>query len=103
MLAEPIVEKTSKAQLRSARFGFRTTPEVKKTIEQAAALSGQDSTAFALSAVYERAISTIQAHEMTRLTPKDHKAFFDALENPAAPTEKLRAAFARHREKVVKH
>lgn len=32
----------------------------------------------------------------THLAPEDHQAFFDALENPPAPTDKLRAAFARH-------
>lgn len=58
--------------------------------------------AFALSAAYERAVFTIQAHEVTRLTPEDHQAFFDALENPSAPSEKLRAAFANHQERAVR-
>jgi uncharacterized protein (DUF1778 family) len=94
-------EKTTKASQRNARFGFRTTPDVKQIIERAAALSGQDSSSFALAAAYERALSTIQAHEVTRLTPEDHRAFFVALENPPAPTEKLSSALARHDEKVV--
>lgn len=32
----------------------------------------------------------------THLAPEDHQAFFGALENPPAPTDKLRAAFVRH-------
>lgn len=33
-----------------------------------------------------------------RLMLGDHQAFFEALENPPAPTEKLRAAFTHHQE-----
>jgi uncharacterized protein (DUF1778 family) len=87
----------------SERFAFRTAPRIKQTIERAAALSGQDMSSFVLAAAYERALETIQAHEVTRLTAEDHRAFFDALEKPPAPTDKLRAAFAHHQETVEKH
>jgi uncharacterized protein (DUF1778 family) len=86
----------------TARFNFRTTEHIKKTVERAAAMTGQDMSAFAIDAVYQRAISTIQAHEATHLKPEDHHAFFDALENPPAPTDKLRAAFVQHDQRVVK-
>ena len=86
----------------TARFNFRTTERIKKTVERAAALSGQDVSAFAIDAVYQRAIATIQAHEVTHLKPEDHQAFFDALETPSAPTDKLRSAFAQHDQRVVK-
>lgn len=86
----------------SERMSLRTTHRIKLAIERAAALSGQDMSAFALSAAYDRAMATIQAHEVTQLTSEDHQAFFAALENPPAPTEKLRAAFAHHRETVVR-
>lgn len=85
------------------RFAFRTAPRIKQTIEQAAALSGQDMSSFVLTAAYERALKTIQAHEVTQLTADDHQAFFDALESPPAPTDRLRAAFAHHQETVDKH
>jgi len=87
-------------QRNTARFNFRTTERIKKTVERAAALTGQDMSSFAINAVYQRAIATIQAHEVTHLEPEDHQAFFDALDNPPAPTEKLSAAFARHEEQV---
>lgn len=86
----------------SERLSFRAPLRIKQAIERAAALNGQDMSAFALSAAYERAMATIQAHEVTRLTPEDHQAFLEALENSPAPTEKLRAAFAHHQETVVK-
>ncbi|MFC7091835.1 DUF1778 domain-containing protein [Halomonas salifodinae] len=103
MLAASIPEDSTEARPRNtARFNFRTTKRIKDAIERAAALKGQDMSAFALDAVYERAVATIQAHEVTRLQPADHQAFFEALENPPAPTDKLRAAFAHHEERVVK-
>lgn len=86
----------------TARFNFRTTEQIKKTVERAAALMGQDTSTFAIDAVYQRAIETIQAHEVTHLKPEDHQAFFEALDQPPAPTDKLRAAFAQHKDKVEK-
>lgn len=102
MLTEPTPEVGTEARQRNTeRFGFRTTPRIKQAIEQAASLSGQDMSAFALSAVYDRAMATIRAHEVTRLTQEDHQAFFEALENPPTPSEKLRAAFANHEKRTV--
>lgn len=36
--------------------------------------------------------------EVTNLKPRDHLAFFEALDCPPSPTEALRAAFRRRRE-----
>ncbi len=103
MLVTSIPNDSPEARKRNtARFNFRTTERIKKTVERAAALTGQDVSAFAIDAVYQRAVATIQAHEVTHLEPEDHHAFFNALEAPPAPTDKLRAAFAQHEEKVVK-
>ncbi|MBP0615685.1 DUF1778 domain-containing protein [Jiella mangrovi] len=84
----------------SERMNFRTKPRIKRTIQQAAALSGVDDSVFTMTAAYEAALRTIAAHEVTRLTPADHAAFFEALDNPPEPTEALRAAFSRYRDTV---
>jgi uncharacterized protein (DUF1778 family) len=76
------------------RMNFRTKARIKATIQRAAALSGVDDTAFAINAAYRSALETIAAHERTFLDPADHEAFFAALDNPPAPTEKLKAAVA---------
>ncbi|HET8800784.1 MAG TPA: DUF1778 domain-containing protein [Marinobacter sp.] len=103
MLATSTPKNTPEARKRNtARFNFRTTERIKQTVERAAALLGQDTSTFAIDAAYHRAVETIQAHEVTHLKPEDHQAFFDALEQPPAPTDKLRAAFAQHKDKVVK-
>ena len=54
-----------------------------------------------MNAAYESALKTIEAHERTVLAPLDHPPFFAAMDAPPAPTDKLRAAFARQRETVA--
>jgi uncharacterized protein (DUF1778 family) len=83
------------------RMNFRTKPHIKQTIQRAAALSGVDDSVFTMNAAYQSALETIEAHERTILAPRDHAAFFAAMDAPPAPTDKLQAAFARHRETVV--
>jgi uncharacterized protein (DUF1778 family) len=83
------------------RMNFRLKPRIKQTIQRAAALSGVDDSVFTVNAAYRSALETIAAHERTVLQPVDHAAFFAALDGPPAPTEKLKAAFARHRKTVA--
>lgn len=85
----------------SERMNFRTKPRIKRTIQRAAALLGVDDSVFTMNAAYRSALETIAAHERTALQPADHAAFFAALDNPPAPTEKLRRAFARHKETIA--
>lgn len=90
-----LVEETS-----SERMNFRTKPRIKRAIQRAAALSGVDDSVFTINAAYSAALETIAAHERTTLQPVDHEAFFAALDNPPAPSNRLRAAFTRHRETI---
>ncbi|WP_430442251.1 DUF1778 domain-containing protein [Shinella sp.] len=85
----------------NARMNFRTKERVKSVIQRAAALSGLDDSAFTINAAYQSAIATIAAHEATLLQPTDYQVFFDALDNPPAPTDRLRDAFERHGDTVV--
>ncbi len=85
----------------SERMNFRTKPRIKQAIQRAAALSGVDDSVFTMNAAYKSAMETIAAHERTMLQPVDHEAFFAALDNPPAPTDKLRAAVSRHRETIT--
>jgi uncharacterized protein (DUF1778 family) len=83
------------------RMNFRVKPRIKAAIQQAAALAGVDDSVFTMNAAYKSALETIATHERTILQPVDHGAFFSALDNPPAPTDKLRAAFDRHNATVV--
>ncbi|WP_019832390.1 type II toxin-antitoxin system TacA family antitoxin [Sphingomonas sp. PR090111-T3T-6A] len=82
------------------RMSFRTKRRIKETIQKAAALSGVDDSSFTMNAAYKAAMETIAAHEHTMLAPIDHQAFFAALDREPAPTERLRAAFARHKQTI---
>lgn len=84
-----------------ARMNFRTKPRIKQAIQEAAALSGVDDSTFTMSAAYSLALETIAGHERTVLDAVDHQAFFDAIDNPAEPTEALRTAFDRHDRSVT--
>ena len=83
------------------RMSFRTKPRIKRTIQRAAALTGVDDSSFTMNAAYLAAMETIAAHEYTMLQPVDHKAFFAAMDRAPAPAERLRAAFARHKDSIV--
>ena len=83
------------------RMNFRTKPRIKATIRQAAALSGVDDSVFTMNAAYKAAREVIEAHEATVLSPADHAVFFEALDNPPGPTERLREAFATHKRRVI--
>lgn len=85
----------------SERMNFRTKPSVKQAIQQAAALSGVDDSVFTINAAYRSALETIAAHERAILQPVDYQAFFAALDTPPAPTDRLRAAYLRHRETIT--
>ena len=85
----------------SERMNFRTKPRIKETIQRAAALAGVDDSVFTMSAAYQSALKTIAAHERTVLHPVDRAAFFAALDNPPAPTDKLRLAFERYAETIT--
>lgn len=80
----------------SERMNFRTKPRIKRAIQRAAALSGVDDSVFTMNAAYRSALETIAAHEQSSLQPVDHAAFFAALDEPPAPTARLREAFERH-------
>lgn len=85
----------------SERMNLRTKPRIKRAIQRAAALSGVDDSVFTMNAAYRSAMDTIAAHERTALQPVDHASFFAALNTPPEPTDRLRAAFARHRETIA--
>lgn len=85
----------------SERMNFRIKPRIKQAIQQGAALSGVRASVFTMNAAYRSAIERIAAHERTSLQPVDHQAFFAALDMPPAPKDRLRAAFARHRETIT--
>ena len=78
----------------SGNVHFRTTPEIKQKITDAAALLGQSITDFIEAAAAERA-QQVLAQQTLVLTNSERDRFLAALENPAAPTPVMLAGAQR--------
>ncbi len=85
---------------RAERLGFRIDGETKELIERAARLERRKLTDFCLSALTDAARRAIAAHDTLVLSDADRDVFFDALVNPPPAHDRLRRAFAAHREAV---
>jgi|SRR5882672_2943474 len=79
------------------RLEARITPEQKELFKEAAALQGVTLTDFIVSSVYQAAIRILEARQVLELSRHDQKAFVKALLRPRAPSQRLRAAWSRHR------
>jgi uncharacterized protein (DUF1778 family) len=79
------------------RLEARITPEQKALFQRAADLTGRSLTDFVVSSVQAAAETTIRTHQVMELTARETEALLDALENPPAPNERLRAAAREYR------
>lgn len=82
---------------RRERLEARVSPEQKALLQRAAALEGRTVTDFLVSSAQAAALETIRQHEQIVLSARDSAIFVEALLNPPAPNERLRAAARRHR------
>ena len=97
----PVRERARKAPRRDERLEARVSREQKNLLERAAALEGRSITDFVVASAQAAAVEAIQRHEVITLTGRDSLAFAQALMNPPAPNEQLRAAARRHRELIA--
>jgi uncharacterized protein (DUF1778 family) len=88
--------------LRTERTEARLLPEQKKRIEQAAGIKGLSVSDFIVQHADEAAIRTIESHTTWVLQGKDSEAFVDALLNPPEPSDYMKAAAKRYKERVGK-
>lgn len=81
------------------RLDLRISQKQKTTFERVRELGGFRSlTDFLLSAASEKAEKIMEKHNNWLASENDRKVFFDALLNPPAPNEKLKAAMKKHSE-----
>jgi uncharacterized protein (DUF1778 family) len=79
-----------KSQVRqTARVEFRMPPQLKKEIEEAAALLGATFTSFATEVLVERSRQVKRDHAMTVLCDQERDAFLRMIANPPEPTDAL--------------
>ena len=79
------------------RVSARITPKVYEALTQAAELSGATLNQFIVQSAYEKAQKVIEEERFIRITIRDASVFFEALENPPKPREKLKQALKRQR------
>lgn len=93
-------QKIKTERSKTERLEARISKEQKELFQYAAEIQGQTLTDFIVSSLQEAAKQTIQQHEMMTLSKRDQEAFVEALLNPPAPSNKLRAA-AQHYKKTM--
>lgn len=76
------------------RMNLRVRPEQKATLMRAAALKNTDLTDFVLQPALREAKAVIEESERIVLSERDSLMVLNLLENPPAPSAKLRAAIA---------
>jgi uncharacterized protein (DUF1778 family) len=87
---------SASTETKSERLELRVTPSAKRTIQQAAAVSGLS----AADLAYESARRILNEHERMELTQADRKLFLEAVLRPPKPSARLIAALTRHRTEV---
>lgn len=85
------------------RLDLRISQKQKSAFEQALDLGGFRSlTDFLISAAAEKAEAIMEAHNNWLASENDRKVFFNALLNPPAPNDRLKAAMRKHSEFKMK-
>jgi len=74
------------------RLALRVRAADKAVIMRAVAIAQTDMTTFILRTALREAQSVIAEHERVKLTERDSRLVMELLENPPAPTAKLRKA-----------
>ncbi|HEY2971107.1 MAG TPA: DUF1778 domain-containing protein [Pyrinomonadaceae bacterium] len=88
------------------RLNFRLAPEIKNRVARAAAITGQELTAFAVSTLSEKANEVIKGHDELPLNSEEFQFFLRVLDEEREPSERSRASserYRRGRRKGVKH
>lgn len=76
--------------IRPARMEFKTTPDTKELLSQAAALDGLDLTAFVLGSAIEKARKVLNQHASIALAKEGQEALVRLLAHPATPTAEMK-------------
>ena len=77
------------AQPRSEQMSLRVPPEVKRILQQGAAISGQSLTDFLVTTSAEKARQLVEQHRIITMSQAAYEEFTAALEQPARPITPL--------------
>lgn len=84
---------------RAARLDFRLSQDHKRVIEQAAAVSGQSLSDFAVANLVKAAQKAIETATVTELTTRDRDTFLRLIASDATPNKALQDAAARYKNR----
>ncbi len=79
------------------RMHFRLDPEIKARVVQAAAVTGQGLTDFAVSTLSEKADAILERHDSIVLNSDEYKFFLKSLSDGRKPSKRSLAAAKRYR------
>lgn len=92
----------SDIQKSGARLDFRLSPLAKEMIEQAAVVSGQTISDFAVTTLVRSAEEILERHRQRQLSDRDRDLFLKMLDHPPRPNTALRRAAARYKKQQGK-
>ena len=90
----------STARKKKDNIHIRVEPEQKDVINRAADLLGLDLSAFVLQNSLKAARAELAEVEKLSLSTDDANLFFDALTNPPASNDNLKAAYQKYQEEL---
>jgi uncharacterized protein (DUF1778 family) len=79
------------------RISSRVPKPVRKTLEEAAALSGATLNQFVVQAALKEAYAVLERERFIHLSRRDAEVFFKALKNPPSPNARLKKAVAAYK------
>lgn len=85
---------------KTERITARVPENVHALLERAAGLLGATMNQFVVQAAVDRARQVVEDESIVRLSGESARLFFETLENPPAPNEKLVAAVRAHKERL---
>lgn len=85
---------TQRRPSKDERIFVRVSSDVKRTLERAAEVSGRSLSDFVVGSAFNAAREAIEGVERMVLSEADRDVFLEALSNPPAPNDALKAAAA---------
>lgn len=82
---------------------FRMDAVTADLMERARSYVKLDKSKFVRHSIREKAEAIIAEHEKTLFTQEDWYMFFDMLDNPSEPTERMKKAAEKYREITASH
>lgn len=96
-----LMAESTSTNLRTDRLVVRVSPDDKRVIERAAALSGQSMASFVIAHAVEAAEKVVEGHGRIRLNARNSKRFAECLLAPARRVpRKAKEAFEDYQRRV---